>query len=742
MYSDTPISCSQEDTLNRASFANQLAQTIMNYDQDNSFNIGLYGEWGSGKTSVINMLEESLSLLSAEMKDQPVVLRFNPWLFSDQTQLVTQFFKQLSAKFGSNNASGVKKIGKAMETFGGALEFTTLIPQIGVVGTIVSALTKDLGKGISEYAEGKNTNIQKLKDEVVDLLKSAKAKTIIIIDDIDRLSNEEIRSVFQLIKSIADFPNTIYILAFDFEIVSNALTGIQKYDGAKYLEKIVQVPFHLPNITEQQLTYTFLNKLNEIVGEIPEENFDKTKWSMMYHQGIKPFLTTIRDVVRLNNTISLKYSFLKDETDIVDLIGITTVQVFLPTIYADMPAYKEQFCGSFSASYSTHNSEENAFQKLYETLTEDLNDIQRSSLTEILSLMFPKVSSVMKKGLSGIRYNGYGSIKSGSIYNSNYFDRYFTLAFSESLSLKQVNYLIFHANEHTLINEISKLDEKGLTNQFFDYLTSIFSPLKKTDTHKDRAVLLLTYISKYWDTLHDADDKKFFSYPWLWRLRNTIDFLLWVFIDEQERFSIIEKLFKDSSVGLSLKIRLLLGYEHEHNRFLGESNKERHPEEYLFSIENVLSLESIIYDLAMQKIADNTLIEEPQFSFITWLAEESDNEDVKTSYQNYLNKELTKDSSLAHFISSRIGHGKGESTFVFEIWNVDLKDMEKYFDIADTVNRMEQFIKRDEFESFPINEKENILAFLAFYEKKDEPYRENATRPLIENYAEKHGISL
>lgn len=743
MQSDTPICCAKDDILNRASFANQLAQTIINYNQDSSFTIGLYGEWGSGKTSVINMLEESLNLLSAEEENKPVVLRFNPWLFSDQTQLITQFFKQLSEKFGSNNASGVKKIGDAMETFGGALEFTTLIPQIGAIGTIVSALTKDFGKGLRKYADRKNTNIQKLKNEVVHLLKSAKAKTIIIIDDIDRLSNEEIRSVFQLIKSIADFPNTIYVLAFDFEIVSNALKGIQECDGAKYLEKIVQVPFHLPNITEQQLTQIFLSKLNEIVGEIPEDSFDKTKWALMYDKGIKPFFTTIRDVVRLNNTITLKYSFLKDETDIVDLIGITAVQVFLPEIYADMPAYKEQFCGSFSTIYSSNNNEENTFQKLYETLTKKLNDSQRNNLTEILSLLFPKVSSVMKKGLSGIHYNDneYDSIKSGSIYNLTYFDRYFTLAFSESLSLKQAKYLTLHADEPNLINEIHKLDEKGLTNQFLDYLKSIFNPLKKTDTHKERAILLLDYITKYWDTLHDADNN-FFSYPWVWRLPNTVDCLLWVFIEEKERFSAIKTLFNDSSLRLSLKIRLLRGYEREHNRFSGEGNKDRHPEEPLFSIENVLELETIVFDIFKEKISDDTLTEENNFSSITWLIEESDNEAIKTSYQTYFIEKIKKNSFLAHFISSRIGHGKGAGFFVFEIWNIDLKNMEKYLDIASAVSRMEQFIKDDEFNSLPLKEKEDILAFLSFYERKDEQYTEEATRPLIDDYAKKHGISL
>ena len=122
--------------------------------------------------------------------------------------------------------------------------------------------------------------------------------------------------------------------------------------------------------------------------------------------------------------------------------------------------------------------------------------------------------------------------------------------------------------------------------------------------------------------------------------------------------------------------------------------------------------------------------------------EKSDNEDIKITYQEYLKDILKKDSSLAHFISSFIGHGKGASNFVFDIWKIDLKNMEKYFDLADTVNRMEQFIESEAFTLFPTKTKENVLAFLSFYEKKDEPYREDATRPLIETYAKKHNITL
>jgi len=80
---DSPITTEKDDLLNRDTFAKQLAKAIMSYNQLSSFNIGLYGEWGSGKTSVINMVEENIISLTSELTKKPVIIRFNPWLFSD-----------------------------------------------------------------------------------------------------------------------------------------------------------------------------------------------------------------------------------------------------------------------------------------------------------------------------------------------------------------------------------------------------------------------------------------------------------------------------------------------------------------------------------------------------------------------------------------------------------------------------------------------------------------------------------
>lgn len=60
---------------------------------------------------------------------------------------------------------------------------------------------------------------------------------ILFIDDLDRLSYDEIGTVFQLIKNIADFPKVIYILAYDHEIVTQALNQIQKIKGMSIYKK-------------------------------------------------------------------------------------------------------------------------------------------------------------------------------------------------------------------------------------------------------------------------------------------------------------------------------------------------------------------------------------------------------------------------------------------------------------------------------------------------------------------------
>ena len=82
------------------------------------------------------------------------------------------------------------------------------------------------------------------------------------LDDIDRLSNEQIRYVFQLITSVARFPNTIYLLVFDKEIVVEALKDVQSGNGQDYLEKVIQMPIQIPDIQRSDLRNILFDRLD------------------------------------------------------------------------------------------------------------------------------------------------------------------------------------------------------------------------------------------------------------------------------------------------------------------------------------------------------------------------------------------------------------------------------------------------------------------------------------------------
>ena len=92
--SDKPIKGKDFDQLNRTNFSRRLAEAILSYTDTDNFTIGLCGKWGTGKTSVLNMVLEEISNLasSLETDEKPIIVSFNPWNYSDQAQLTTQFF--------------------------------------------------------------------------------------------------------------------------------------------------------------------------------------------------------------------------------------------------------------------------------------------------------------------------------------------------------------------------------------------------------------------------------------------------------------------------------------------------------------------------------------------------------------------------------------------------------------------------------------------------------------------------
>jgi predicted KAP-like P-loop ATPase len=116
-FTDMSVSNPDSDELNFLPFATQLATTIALRKDPLPLIFGIYGEWGSGKTTVLNFLKDSL-----DRHEHVICFHFNPWLFSDQTALIRVFFMTLAAELDRHLRTGKQAVGNALEKLGWARE--------------------------------------------------------------------------------------------------------------------------------------------------------------------------------------------------------------------------------------------------------------------------------------------------------------------------------------------------------------------------------------------------------------------------------------------------------------------------------------------------------------------------------------------------------------------------------------------------------------------------------------------
>jgi predicted KAP-like P-loop ATPase len=133
------------------------------------------------------------------------------------------------------------------------------------------------------------------------------------------------------------------MVAFDKDVVVNALKKVQEGSGEEYLEKMIQIPFEIPQIEKYDVENYFVSEINQLIHDIPKRKFDSTYWNNVYHSGIKHFFNNLRDVTRYINTLRFGLNQIKFEVNTVDFIALTCIQVFIPNLYEGIRNNKDVF---------------------------------------------------------------------------------------------------------------------------------------------------------------------------------------------------------------------------------------------------------------------------------------------------------------------------------------------------------------------------------------------------------------
>lgn len=341
---DKPILASQEDLLNINKYAQALVHFILN--SDTPITIGLQGEWGTGKTSMMYLLKEELQAKSVATS------WVNTWEYSmfrgvkETTPailngLLTSLKESCGSQWtlGNDSEKKMKKIGK----FFGNLINQVAVNQVGLdVKDAYNATVEESAVLRAEIAEIKK-DIADVIDQLVNDSKNPFQRVVFFVDDLDRIQPSDAVEVLESLKNIFDMNHCIFILAIDYEVVVKGLEGkfgpktdANEREFRSFFDKIIQVPFSMPTGAydiEKFLDEKFKELGVSVDAELSKLYLDVVKHSVGFNpRSLKRFLNSFS----LLNTIKQMQAEDVQENDqqvTLMLFALLGIQITYPKIF-------------------------------------------------------------------------------------------------------------------------------------------------------------------------------------------------------------------------------------------------------------------------------------------------------------------------------------------------------------------------------------------------------------------------
>ncbi|WP_169748241.1 KAP family P-loop NTPase fold protein [Microbacterium azadirachtae] len=411
-------------SLGRRSFVESMWATVdRTKSVESSIVFGLVGPWGSGKSSILGWIKDHAS--ASEISSPWSVVSFNPWDYSDPTSAQLGFFAELASAFGRHRG---RKVRASIAKFGRALS-----PLLSV-GSLLGLDPGRAVDGLANIIEGEQS-VNRTRSQLIRELSALRRPVLVIIDDIDRISGDELLQTLKIVRQLGRLPYVHYLLSFDESTVFDAISGSSlvgnggRSRAREYMDKVVQVRFDLPRIRpvdSLELLNRGLNEIGEATAFLLDER-GTNRFSEAYGRFLTLRLDTPRAIRRFLTQVRMYAPMLAGEVDAADFLVLTWLRTAEPGVYAMLQAHRDSFVGSAERLlYVPTTTQGDERRKIRDEWSMRIRDAgTRGSdvdgVIEALSFLFPVFASKC-----GTEFRDDDVSFSSRVANSDYFDRYFS----------------------------------------------------------------------------------------------------------------------------------------------------------------------------------------------------------------------------------------------------------------------------------------------------------------------------
>lgn len=338
---DKPITSITDDLLQIEVYGNALSNFIL--QSDTPITIGLQGEWGTGKTSLMSIIQENIS------KNNIASSWVNTWefsLFSDSANTTPRILDAMLVKLeencklannwdiGDEVNQTVKNVSRFLSNI--ANQVITKQTGINIQGAVDSA---NVTQEKIEIAEIKK-QITLIINKLISSPNNPYKKVTFFVDDLDRIPPTDAVDVLEALKNIFDIPHCIFILAIDYDVVVKGLeskfgpkTDANEREFRSFFDKIIQVPFSMP-VGAYDIKNFLMSKLKDLSIVLSSEDAEKYSYIVKNTIGTNPcsLKRYLNSYSLINNVKELQASSVAANNDFM-LFTLLGIQISFPQIF-------------------------------------------------------------------------------------------------------------------------------------------------------------------------------------------------------------------------------------------------------------------------------------------------------------------------------------------------------------------------------------------------------------------------